>query len=79
MKQSEAMSLREAEAARDLLLDRLMTVNSEVNGGSKIIQRRDGHEIEIHLSRKVARTGWFPVAFMGCRVTYKVTGWAHDK
>lgn len=73
---------RIAEAAKELLLTRLMGVHPEVYGGGRIFSVATGDGlgwmIEIELSKRVPAHVKLPSVFMGIGVVYKPTGWSPD-
>jgi hypothetical protein len=75
-------SQREAEAAKELLLTRLMGVHPEVYGGARIfsVATNDGLNwmIEIELSKRTPAHVKLPTVFMGVGVVYKPTGFTSN-
>jgi hypothetical protein len=76
------VSQREAEAAKDLLLTRLMSVHPEVYGGAQIRLADGGRYlawyVEVELSKPVPKYVKLPSVFMGVGVVYKPTGWTPE-
>lgn len=66
------MSQREAEAAKELLLTRLMSVHPEVYGEAKV-----GLDCVIVVGLSAAMPSYvqLPTEFMGFQVEYRITGW----
>jgi hypothetical protein len=72
-------SQREAQAAKELLLTRLMSVHPEVYGGGRVrLHPEGGYFIEIELSQPLPRHVKLSDDFMGYLVVYRVTGWKPD-
>lgn len=69
-------SLREATAALDLLLMRLMAVRSELNGGGGVEVTSAGYVLRVELTCKFPRNVKPPRTFMEFPVEYYVSGWA---
>lgn len=66
----------EANAALELLLDRMMAVHPEVNGGGDVKLTRDGYLLRIELTKRFPPDVKPSDTFMGYPVKYVVTGWA---
>lgn len=75
-------SQREAEAAKELLLTRLMGVHPEVYGGGRVVSAATNEGlnwmVEIELSKPPPRYVKLPTVFMGVGVVYKPTGFASN-
>lgn len=70
------MSQREAEAAKELLLTRLMSVHPEVYGGGRV---ELDLVIVVELSEAIPSYVQLPTEFMGFQVAYRVTGWRRNR
>lgn len=75
-------NLREITAAKDLLLDRLMLIHPEINGGgvslpSQLVKtsKKPVPYIKINLEKPLPKHARVPKRFMGFDVKYEVVGW----
>lgn len=69
---------RNAQAALDLLLKRLMPVHPEVYGQGQVLAPLKNPVLQVELSRKLPKKARVPDTFMGFDVRYKVTGWQEE-